>query len=126
MSTNEAKLILDAIQDLKGDVTEVKTGVGEFKNDFAELKEDVAVLKEDVAELKAKVEKNTENIASIKVTQENEMQQSIKVVAEGHTRLAARLDEESKMLQDLVVYKLRQLKAEHDIRLIKEALNITA
>ena len=119
MSTNETKLILDAIQDLKGDVTEVKTGVGEFKNDFAELKE-------DVAELKAKVEKNTEDIASIKVTQENEMQQFINVVAEGHTGLVARFDEESKVLQDLEIYKLRQLKAEHDIRLIKEALNITA
>lgn len=98
MPNSDVKLILDAIQDLKGDVEELKT----------------------------KVEKNTEDIASIKITQENEMQQSIKVVAEGHTRLAARLDEESKMLQDLVVYKLRQLKAEHDIRLIKEALNITA
>ena len=82
------------VSELKSDVSELKSDVSTLKSDVSELKSDVSTLKSDVSELKSAVSELQSDVRSIdrrltrvELKVENEIEQSIRFLAEGHTGL---------------------------------------
>ena len=116
----------DDVSELKEDVGELKDDVGELKKDVSELKDDVGELKKDVSELKDDVgilkdvtERQGEELTAVKLMHENEIRQSIQLIAEGHLSLERKLDESLKVNQEREMLLIRVAKLETEVRELK-------
>ena len=116
----------DDVSELKEDVGNLKEDVGELKKDVSELKDDVGELKKDVSELKDDVgilkdvtERQGEELTAVKLMHENEIRQSIQLIAEGHLSLERKLDESLKVNQEREMLLIRVAKLETEVRELK-------
>ena len=116
----------EKVTGIQGDLAGVKEDVGSLKDDVSELKEDVGNLKEDVGELKDDVgilkdvtERQGEELTAVKLMHENEIRQSIQLIAEGHLSLERKLDESLKVNQEREMLLIRVAKLETEVRELK-------
>ncbi len=107
------------VGELKDDVGELKKDVGELKDDVGELKKDVSELKDDVGILKDVTERQGEELTAVKLMHENEIRQSIQLIAEGHLSLERKLDESLKVNQEREMLLIRVAKLETEVRELK-------
>jgi len=80
------------VSGLKMDVSGLKEDVSVLKEDVSGLKEDVSGLKVDVSGMKEDVSGLKDNVSGIKIRLDADIQTQLNLLAEGHTRLAERLD----------------------------------
>ncbi|HIU26651.1 MAG TPA: hypothetical protein IAC50_09185 [Candidatus Copromorpha excrementigallinarum] len=109
----------DDVSELKEDVGNLKEDVGELKDDVGELKKDVSELKDDVGILKDVTERQGEELTAVKLMHENEIRQSIQLIAEGHLSLERKLDESLKVNQEREMLLIRVAKLETEVRELK-------
>jgi len=64
-------------------------------------------------------------IKEVKITLENETNQNIKVIAEGHMILDRKLDEALKTLHSNTMYQLKVNHLDGEVKKIKEAIGMT-
>ena len=111
--------VKEDVGSLKDDVSELKEDVGELKDDVGELKKDVSELKDDVGILKDVTERQGEELTAVKLMHENEIRQSIQLIAEGHLSLERKLDESLKVNQEREMLLIRVAKLETEVRELK-------
>ena len=138
--TEETKLILDELNeiksdmsDLKGDFKEMRSDVNNLKDDFKEMRSDVNNLKDDFKEmrldvdtLKDRFDKLESNVGDMKLTLENETNRNIKIIAEGHLDLSRKFDEALKVENEKELLLIRVNHLENEVRQIKEKNNAIA
>lgn len=111
--------VKEDVGSLKDDVSELKEDVGNLKEDVGELKKDVGELKDDVGILKDVTERQGEELTAVKLMHENEIRQSIQLIAEGHLSLERKLDESLKVNQEREMLLIRVAKLETEVRELK-------
>jgi hypothetical protein len=105
----DTKKILEVLGSLNEKVTGLQGNIGE--------------LKEDVKELKEVTEEQGKEIKSVKFMLENEVRESIQLIAEGHLTLERKLDESLKVNQERELLLIRVAKLETEVRELKERMN---
>lgn len=129
-------LLLDGMFELKADMKEVKEDIKELKADVKVLKADVEVLKTEVKVLKADVEELKTNVANLtrrvdrledRMTDlqsvvENDVNHSIKIIADGHVDLFRKLNEALKIEEEKETFLLRFQRMERDVHRLKQVV----
>ena len=122
---NKEERILELLEKLSGDITDLKTdmselkaGVSELKTRVSRLEADVSELKADVSELKTRVSRLEADVSGlkadvsgIKVRLDVEITRQLSLLAEGHTTLL-----------ETLVPKDRVEVLEDDVILMKSAI----
>lgn len=110
----DAKLKTE-LQPIKEDIISMKKDIISMKADIASTKEDIIAMKADICDLQQKV-------SDISVHLENVTDKNIKIIAEGHTDLARKLDEALKVENEKELLLIRMSYLEDEVRKIKERL----
>lgn len=132
------EIVTKAVEPVREDVAELKKDVAGLKEDVTELKEDVAGLKEemsavqeDLTGLQQKVtnlqeasEKAQKDMADIRLTLENEVIRGIHIIGEGHLDLNRKMNQILETKEERELMELRVLSLEHEVRRIKDRLEI--
>ena len=109
---------------LKQDVSGLKQDVSGLKQDVSELKQDVSVLKQDVSDLKERMTNVEEEQKKLRFILENETNKKIDIIGDGHVDLVRRLDEARELQRDKEEMKLQILNLNIDMRKVKEAIGL--
>lgn len=147
--SKETEMILEALKDLQGGMTELKQEMSTTKTELqkeiastktelqkeiastrtqlqkemsttkTELQSEIGLLKDEMSDLKNEV-------TSVKVTLENVTNRHLKTIAEGHCDLSRKLDEAIKGKVDEEQLLVRVGLLEDDVRLLKEKVNTIA
>ena len=154
--SKETEMILEALKDLQGGMTELKqemsttktelqkeiastrtelqkemsTTKTELQGEIAELKQEMSTtkteLQSEIGLLKDEMSDLKNEVTSVKVTLENVMNRHLKTIAEGHCDLSRKLDEAIKGNVDEEQLLVRVGLLEDDVRLLKEKVNTIA
>lgn len=154
--SKETEMILEALKDLQGGMTELKqemsttktelqkeiastrtelqkemsTTKTELQGEIAELKQEMSTtkteLQSEIGLLKDEMSDLKNEVTSVKVTLENVTNRHLKTIAEGHCDLSRKLDEAIKGNVDEEQLLLRVGLLEDDVRLLKEKVNTIA
>ena len=110
---NKEERILELLEKLSGDVTDLKTDMSELKAGVSELKTRVSRLEADVSGLKADVSGLKADVSGIKVRLDVEITRQLSLLAEGHTTLLETLvpKDRVEVLEDDVVLMKSAIKA---------------
>lgn len=122
--SEETKMILEQLGQIRGDIGEMKSDIRELKTDVAELKTDVAVLKTDVADLKDRVTELEEGQKNLYSLIENEVSKKIMIVGEGHFFVMKSLNELRGFQEEKEMMDLKILDLQIEIKNIKRQLKI--
>ena len=120
----ETKMILEKLDLIGRDVSELKQDVSGLKQDVSELKQDVSVLKQDVSDLKERMTNVEEEQKKLRFILENETNKKIDIIGDGHVDLVRRLDEARELQRDKEEMKLQILNLNIDMRKVKEAIGL--
>mgnify|MGYP000877075513 CR=1 FL=1 len=148
--TDETKLILDAIGELKTETGSLKKNVGDLKaetgslkKDIGDLKTETCSLKKDLGDLKTEtcslknemgdLKTKTDDLknemwdfktemTSMKFTLENETNRHIKLIAEGHLDISRKLDNTLKVESEKEMLLIRVNSLENEVRKLKEQI----
>ena len=154
--SKETEMILEALKDLQGGMTELKqemsttktelqkeiastrtelqkemsTTKTELQGEIAELKQEMLTtkteLQSEIGLLKDEMSDLKNEVTSVKVTLENVTNRHLKTIAEGHCDLSRKLDEAIKGNVDEEQLLVRVGLLEDDVRLLKEKVNTIA
>ena len=92
--------------------------------DVSELKQDVSVLKQDISDLKERMTNVEEEQKKLRFILENETNKKIDIIGDGHVDLVRRLDEARELQRDKEEMKLQILNLNIDMRKVKEAIGL--
>ncbi|MBQ4284215.1 MAG: hypothetical protein IJB96_09860, partial [Lachnospira sp.] len=98
--------------ELKAEIADVRTEIADVK---AELKAEIADVRTEVAEVK-------EDLKSVKLTIENELRKSIRIVCEGHLDLYRKLCDALRYEREKEWMQIRINVLESDVRMIKSRM----
>ena len=93
-----------------------------IKAEIAGIKQEIAGMKEDIRSLQIRMDKQEEETRKIRLFQENVLEPSIKVIAEGHANLNRRLNEALKITEDDEMLRVRVNILECDMSRVKDKL----
>ena len=110
------------IASTKEDVISMKADIASTKEDIIAMKADIASTKEDIIAMKADICDLQQKVSDISVHLENVTDKNIKIIAEGHTDLARKLDEALKVENEKELLLIRMSYLEDEVRKIKERL----
>ena len=110
------------IASTKEDVISMKADIASTKEDIITMKADIASTKEDIIAMKADICDLQQKVSDISVHLENVTDKNIKIIAEGHTDLARKLDEALKVENEKELLLIRMSYLEDEVRKIKERL----
>lgn len=122
--TKAVEPVREDVAGLKEDVAGLKKDVAELKEDVTELKEDVAGLQQKAADLEAASEKTQRDVTDLRVTLENEVLKGIHIIGEGHLDLSRKMNQILETKEERELMELRILGLEHEVRRIKDRLEI--
>ncbi len=110
------------IASTKEDIIAMKADIASTKEDIIAMKADIASTKEDIIAMKADICDLQQKVSDISVHLENVTDKNIKIIAEGHTDLARKLDEALKVENEKELLLIRMSYLEDEVRKIKERL----
>lgn len=93
-----------------------------IKAEIAGIRQEIAGIKEDIRSLQIRMDKQEEETRKIRLFQENVLEPSIKVIAEGHANLNRRLNEALKITEDDEMLRVRVNILECDMSRVKDKL----
>ena len=100
--------------------TGVKGEISGMKEEISEMKEDISDMKEDIRDLQVRMDRQENEIRYIKTFQENNLENGIKIIAEGHLALNRKLNEALKISEDDEMLRLRVNVLECDMARVKD------
>ena len=89
---DEMKEIRNDVNELKDEMKEVRNDVNDLRDEMKEVRNDVNGLKDEMKELKDQVGTIDVRVMSVEVILENQVDKSIKFLAEAHVGLVEKVD----------------------------------
>lgn len=81
------------ISEMKGNIAEIKSDIAEIKCDIAEMKDDISAMKSDIRKMHESMDRQENDLRSIREFQENVLAKSIYAIIEGQKDMIRQLDE---------------------------------
>ena len=107
-----ARVVLEVVEPIKQDVSQLKSDMTEQKQAISQLQDDMAEQKQAVAKLQT-------NVSEIHLILENDVRKRIDIIAEGHLDLSRKLDDALRIENEKEMTILRVTKLENEVRGMK-------
>lgn len=121
----------EEMSEMRKDITGLQEGMSEMRKDItgmqegmSEMREDITGLQQKVTELQKTSDETRKDVADIRITMENEVLRGIRIIGEGHLDLSRKMNQILETKEERELMELRVLSLEHEVRRIKDRLEI--
>lgn len=120
----EAKDLEMIAETIKKAVEPVRKDVAGLQEEMSEMRKDITGLQQKVTELQKTSDETRKDVADIRITMENEVLRGIRIIGEGHLDLSRKMNQILETKEERELMELRVLSLEHEVRRIKDRLEI--
>ena len=106
--------------DMKKDMTDMKKDMTDMKKDMTDMKKDMTDLKEDMANMKEDILGLKEETKDIRLHIENVTDKNISLLAENYCNLVQKLDENNKVTDSQLAYQIKVNYLISDMEKVKQ------
>ena len=127
MNDTKIDAILEVLQTITKDITDMKKDMIDMKKDMTDMKEDMIVMKKDMTDMKKDIQELKEETKDIRLHIENVTDKNISLLAENYCNLVQKLDENNKVTDSQLAYQIKvnylisdMEKMKHEVAEIKK------
>ena len=127
----DISVLQEGMSEMRKDITALQEETSEMRKDITALqkemsepRKDITALQEKAAELQKSSEMTQKELADIRLTLENEVIKGIHIIGKGHLDLSRKMNQILETKEERELMKLRILSLEHEVRRIKDRLEI--
>lgn len=113
MNDTKIDAMLETLQTITKDITDMKKEMTDVKRDMIDMKKDMANMKEDILGLK-------EETKDIRLHIENVTDKNISLLADSHCKLFQRLNENNQALSNQLAYQIKVNYLISDMEKVKQ------
>ena len=106
--------------DMKKDMTDMKKDMTDMKKDMTDMKEDMTNMKKDMANMKEDILGLKEETKDIRLHIENVTDKNISLLAENYCNLVQKLDENNKVTDSQLAYQIKVNYLISDMEKVKQ------
>ena len=108
------------ITDMKKEMTDVKKDMTDMKKDMTDMKKDMTDMKEDMTNMKKDILGLKEETKDIRLHIENVTDKNISLLAENYCNLVQKLDENNKVTDSQLAYQIKVNYLISDMEKVKQ------
>ena len=108
------------ITDMKKEMTDVKRDIIDMKKDMTDMKKDMTDMKEDMTNMKEDILGLKEETKDIRLHIENVTDKNISLLAENYCNLVQKLDENNKVTDSQLAYQIKVNYLISDMEKVKQ------
>ena len=108
--------------DMKNDMTDMKKDMTDMKKDMTDMKEDMTNMKKDMANMKEDILGLKEETKDIRLHIENVTDKNISLLAENYCNLVQKLDENNKVTDSQLAYQIKVNYLISDMEKVKQVV----
>ena len=108
------------ITDMKKEMTDVKRDIIDMKKDMTDMKKDMTDMKKDMTNMKEDILGLKEEIKDIRFHIENVTDKNISLLADSHCKLFQRLNENNQALSNQLAYQIKVNYLISDMEKVKQ------
>ena len=120
MNDTKIDAMLETLQTITKDITDMKKEMTDVKRDMIDMKKDMTDMKKDMANMKEDILGLKEEIKDIRFHIENVTDKNISLLADSHCKLFQRLNENNQALSNQLAYQIKVNYLISDMEKVKQ------
>ena len=120
MNDTKIDAMLETLQTITKDITDMKKEMTDVKRDIIDMKKDMTDMKKDMTNMKEDILGLKEEIKDIRFHIENVTDKNISLLADSHCKLFQRLNENNQALSNQLAYQIKVNYLISDMEKVKQ------
>ena len=120
MNDTKIDAMLETLQTITKDITDMKKDMTDMKKDMTDMKKDMTDMKEDMTNMKKDILGLKEETKDIRLHIENVTDKNISLLAENYCNLVQKLDENNKVTDSQLAYQIKVNYLISDMEKVKQ------
>ena len=120
MNDTKIDAMLETLQTITKDITDMKKDITDMKKDMTDMKKDMTDMKKDMTNMKEDILGLKEEIKDIRFHIENVTDKNISLLADSHCKLFQRLNENNQALSNQLAYQIKVNYLISDMEKVKQ------
>ena len=120
MNDTKIDAMLETLQTITKDITDMKKEMTDVKKDMTDMKKDMTDMKEDMTNMKKDILGLKEETKDIRLHIENVTDKNISLLAENYCNLVQKLDENNKVTDSQLAYQIKVNYLISDMEKVKQ------
>lgn len=120
MNDTKIDAMLETLQTITKDITDMKKEMTDVKRDMIDMKKDMTDMKKDMANMKEDILGLKEETKDIRLHIENVTDKNISLLADSHCKLFQRLNENNQALSNQLAYQIKVNYLISDMEKVKQ------
>ena len=120
MNDTKIDAMLETLQTITKDITDMKKEMTDVKRDMIDMKKDMTDMKKDMANMKEDILGLKEETKDIRLHIENVTDKNISLLADSHCKLFKRLNENNQALSNQLAYQIKVNYLISDMEKVKQ------
>ena len=120
MNDTKIDAMLETLQTITKDITDMKKEMTDVKRDMIDMKKDMTDMKKDMTDMKEDILGLKEEIKDIRFHIENVTDKNISLLADSHCKLFQRLNENNQALSNQLAYQIKVNYLISDMEKVKQ------
>lgn len=120
MNDTKIDAMLETLQTITKDITDMKKEITDVKRDMIDMKKDMTDMKKDMTNMKEDILGLKEEIKDIRFHIENVTDKNISLLADSHCKLFQRLNENNQALSNQLAYQIKVNYLISDMEKVKQ------
>lgn len=120
MNDTKIDAMLETLQTITKDITDMKKEMTDVKRDMIDMKKDMTDMKKDMANMKEDILGLKEETKDIRLHIENVTDKNISLLADSHCKLFQRLNENNQALSNQLAYQIKVSYLISDMEKVKQ------
>ena len=120
MNDTKIDAMLETLQTITKDITDMKKEMTDVKRDMIDMKKDMTDMKKDMTNMKEDILGLKEEIKDIRFHIENVTDKNISLLAENYCNLVQKLDENNKVTDSQLAYQIKVNYLISDMEKVKQ------
>ena len=120
MNDTKIDAMLETLQTITKDITDMKKDMTDMKKDMTDMKKDMTDMKEDMTNMKEDILGLKEETKDIRLHIENVTDKNISLLAENYCNLVQKLDENNKVTDSQLAYQIKVNYLISDMEKVKQ------
>ena len=120
MNDTKIDAMLETLQTITKDITDMKKEMTDMKKDMTDMKKDMTDMKKDMTDMKKDILGLKEETRDIRLHIENVTDKNISLLAENYCNLVQKLDENNKVTDSQLAYQIKVNYLISDMEKVKQ------
>lgn len=120
MNDTKIDAMLETLQTITKDITDMKKEMTDVKRDMIDMKKDMTDMKKDMTDMKEDILGLKEETKDIRLHIENVTDKNISLLADSHCKLFQRLNENNQALSNQLAYQIKVNYLISDMEKVKQ------